>query len=292
MRQLIVILFFLIPTCSFSQTKYECDSLTKLLEKVYADDQKYRLDEWDSTIQKYGTNSSQFIDLIKKMNALDSVNQSIVSTILDKYGWLSKEQTSKQANEVLFLVIQHAPLQVQLRYLPLLKQAVSAKRARSADYALLVDRTNMYQGKFQIYGSQFNYDNKSHIHIYPIYKEPYVNKRRKSVGLPPMEVYVKMADSNLTYTLPKVDAYKNKIVIKGSTISKENNLPLENVSIFKPDNSLAGSSDTSGFFQIVIDKKIINHSLIFKKEGYNSTSIKIDNANKEVFEFNIVLTRQ
>ena len=292
MRQLVIILFFLIPICSFSQTKYECDSLTKLLEKVCADDQKYRLDEWNSTIQKYGTNSKQFIDLIKKMNLQDSINMSIVGNIIDKYGWLSKEQTSKEANEALFLVIQHAPLQSQLKYLPIMKRAADEKKARAADYALLVDRTNMYQGKFQIYGSQFNYDNKSHIHIYPIYKEPYVNKRRKSVGLPPMEEYVKMADSNLTYTLPKADVYKNKIVIKGSTISKENNLPLENVSIFKPDNSLAGSSDTNGFFQIVVDKKIINHSLTFKKEGYQATSIKIDNADKDVFEFNIVLTRQ
>jgi hypothetical protein len=216
---------------------------------------------------------------------------SIVSIIIDKYGWLSKEQTSKKANETLFLVIQHAPLQSQLKYLPVLKKAVDTKKAKAADYAMLVDRTNMYQGKFQIYGSQLNYDNKGHLHIYPIYQEPNVNKRRKSVGLPPMEEYVKMADSNLRYTLPKKDVYKNKIVIKGSTISKENNSPIDNVLIFKPDNTLAGNSDTSGFFQIVVDKKITNHSLTFKKHGFQTTSVKIDNADKEVFEFTIVLTK-
>lgn len=292
MRQLIIILFFFIPICSFSQTRLECDSLTKLLEKVYIDDQKYRLDEWNSTIQKHGPNSKEFIDLIKKMNSQDSINISIVSNIIDKYGWLSKEQISEEANGTLFLVIQHAPLQSQLKYLPVLKEAVDAKKAKSADYAMLVDRTNMYQGKFQIYGSQFNYDSKGNIHVYPIFNEPYVNKRRKSVGLPPMEEYVKMADTTLRYTLPKRDAYKNKIVIKGSTISKENNLPLKNVLIFKPENSLAGSSDTSGYFQIVVDKKIINHSLTFIKEGFQAISLKIDDADKEVFEFNIVLIKQ
>jgi len=292
MRLFIVILFCFIPVCSFSQIKHECDSLTKLLEKVYVDDQKYRLDEWDTNIQKYGTNSKEFLDLIKKMNQQDSINMSVVGNIIDKYGWLSKEQTSEEANEALFLVIQHGSLQSQLKYLPIMKKAVDTKKAKAVDYALLVDRTNMYQGKFQIYGSQFNYDNEGHIHIYPIYKEPYVNKRRKSVGLPPMEEYVKMDNPNLTYTLPKADVYKNKIVVKGPTIQKENNSSLENVLIYKPDNSLAGSSDTSGFFQIVIDKKIVNHSLTFKKECFQTASIKIDNPNKEVFEFNIVLTRQ
>lgn len=280
------------PACSFSQTKHECDSLTTLLEKVYVDDQKYRLDEWNSTLQKYGLNSKEFLELVQKMNSQDSINISIVRNIIDKYGWLSKEQTSENANKALFLVIQHAPLQFQLDYLPVVKKAVAENKAKAADYAMLVDRTNMYQGKLQIYGSQFNYDSKSNIHIYPIYNEPEVNKRRKLVGLPPMEEYVKMADPNLTYTLPKSDAYKNKIVIKGSTIQHENNSPLENVLIYKNNNRLAGSSDTSGFFQIVVDKKIINHSLIFKKQGFQSISLEIDDAGKEVVELNVVLNKQ
>lgn len=293
MRHLMIMLILscFIPACTFSQTNYECDSLTKLLEKVYADDQKYRVDEWNSTIQKYGTNSEEFLDLIKKMNSQDSINLAIVSNIIDKYGWLGKEQISEEANHALSLVIQHAPLQSQLKYLPILKEAVKTKKAKATEYALLVDRTNMYQGKFQIYGSQFYYDSKSNIHVYPISNEPNVNKRRKSVGLPSMEEYIKMVDTTLTYRLPTTDAYKNKILIRGSIEQKENNLPLANALIYTPDNNLTGSSNANGFFQIIVDKKIISHSLCFKKEGFQSISVKIDAADKEVFELNVVLAR-
>lgn len=292
MRQLTVILYFLIPACCFSQTRKECDSLARLLEKIAADDQQFRQSEWDSTIQKYGMNSNEFIELVRKMNLQDSINMSVVGKIIDKYGWLGTGQVSEKANEALFLVLQHAPLESQLTYLPVLKQAVKSKKAKAADYALLVDRTNMRQGKFQVYGSQLNYDSKGNLHIYPIYDEPGVNKRRKSVGLPPMEAYVKMADSSLSYSLPKTDAYRNKIVITGSTVQKENNMPAGNVRILLAGNIPAGHSDASGFFQITVDKRAATHILLFKKEGLQTMSVTIADRDKDVIELQVALSAQ
>ena len=120
------------------------DSLTQVLEKVAIDDQHYR-SMWDSVQSGFGYNSPEFIALLKRMNTQDSVDYLIVSNILDHYGWLGPAETSKEANDALFLVVQHSSLEQQLKYLPMMKAAVSRNKARPADLALLIDRTNMYQ---------------------------------------------------------------------------------------------------------------------------------------------------
>ncbi|HYM95073.1 MAG TPA: DUF6624 domain-containing protein [Chitinophagaceae bacterium] len=291
MRQFIALMFLLISANSFCQSKHELDSLTHVLEKISVDDQKYR-SGWDTAIQKYGMNSPEIIEMIRQMNLQDSINMSLVAGILDKYGWLSKEQTSADANDALFLVIQHATLPAQLKYLPLLKKAVADKKAKAADYALLVDRTNMYQGKFQIYGSQINYDEKGHIHIFPILDEPHVNKRRKEVGLPSMQEYLKLFDQNFSYHLPETDRYKNKIVIKGSVNDNDRNQPLANVAIYTTDGRLSGVSDSGGFYQILIDRKNRSQSIIFKKNNYDSFAFKLEDTTKQVIEINPVLIKK
>ncbi len=292
-RYLTIILVLLLTSiCSFCQTKQQLDSLTNLLESIEADDQKYRTG-FDSVIQKYGMNSPEFIELVKKMNFQDSVNMLLVGQILDTYGWLSKEQTSQDANKALFLVIQHATLQSQLKYLPLMKQAVADKNAKGSDYALLVDRTNMYQSKLQIYGSQLNYDAKGNFHIYPISDEPNVDNRRKSVGLPPMQEYLNYFPQKILYTLPKTDRYKNKIIIKGSAYDDKKNLPLSNVFIYSAKELLLGKSDTSGFFQVVVDKKYRNQKIIFRKQNFLPFEFKLLNgAEKDVIEINPTLKQE
>lgn len=260
-------------------------------EKILVDDQKYR-NSWDSTIQRYGINSAEFTELVKKMNLQDSLNMIVVGNILDTYGWLGKDETSKNANDALFLVIQHAPLQSQLKYLPLMKQAVINKKARAGDLALLIDRTNMYQGKFQVYGSQLNYDVKGHLHIFPISDEPNVDKRRRAVGLPPMKEYVKLGDPNLTYTLPKTDRYKNKIVLKGSLIDKTGNRPIPRAYIYTHNNKLLGMSDSSGFFQVLIGQKDIVHPVQFRKKSYETLNYPLGKNIRQVIEINLFLLKK
>lgn len=292
MRQIIIVLQFLVPICCFGQTKFECDSLTKLLEKVSADDQKYRQNEWDSTLQKYGINSKEFIELIKKMNQQDSINMSIVSNIIDKYGWLGKEQISEEASEALFLVIQHAPLSSQLKYLPILKEAVGSKKAKATDYALLVDRTNMYQGKLQIYGSQLNYDANGNLRIFPIVDEPNLDKRRKAIGLPPIQVYLDLFNKGLVYHLPKSDNYKNKIIIRGTLKDSVSNLPIANVEIYSLSNKFLGKTDSSGFYQVLLPNSNSNLVLLFRKNGFRIIREEIPKNHKEVIQLDLILAKK
>jgi len=150
---------------------------------------------------KYGRQSKAMTDLISTMNRTDLINLQKVTSILDTYGWLGSDKVGVKGNSTLFLVIQHGDLPVQEKYLPMMRDAVKAGNARGADLALLEDRIALRQGKKQIYGSQVQTDlTTGKYFIAPIEDEPNVNKRMASVGLEPLEDYVRRW--NIEYKIP------------------------------------------------------------------------------------------
>ena len=81
-----------------------------------------------------------------------------------------------------------------------MQEAVKKGKAQPQDLALLEDRILTNQGKEQIYGSQVRTNEEGKFEFFPIRDEPNVNKRRASVGLPPLEEYAKYF--GITYVLP------------------------------------------------------------------------------------------
>ncbi len=252
------------------------DSIVNVLENVFKTDTELRY-HLDTLLTKLDYNSPEGFKMYTLILRNDSVNVEIVGKIIDKYGWLGVEETSQNANDALFLAIQHGDLKTQLNYLPLLTQAVKDKKASPKQLALLVDRTNLAQGKFQIYGSQLLGTNPGHFS--PILNEPNVNKRRKEIGLEPIEEYAKK--NNISYVLPRKDKYLGKLVVEiyvGSRLGG-----LENVAIYLGNNQLIGKSNKYGRFSITLDKKYKGWAIIFKKEGYRSAAFCIEGKNIDVF---------
>lgn len=167
--------------------------LVALLDTVYNEDQKYRI-AMDSMEKKYGWESREMQALFQKMHEADSANVIKVSKILDSCGWLGRDIAGKQGNETLFLVIQHASaLDVQLKYLPMMKQAAKDGKLNPASLALLEDRIELRQGKPQIYGSQIGRDESTGEYYVQALTDPdNVDKRREQVGLGKLEEYVSM----------------------------------------------------------------------------------------------------
>ncbi|MEO8150823.1 MAG: DUF6624 domain-containing protein [Bacteroidia bacterium] len=175
--------------------------LVRQLDKVFDDDQKYRQQLFD-TSNKYGNDSREAKEIWKIIDEKDAANVIKVTKILDKHGWLGPDVIWDKGNMTLFLVIQHADAKTQEKYLPVMREAVKNGKAQSSQLALLEDRVALSQGKKQIYGSQINMDEKTGKYIIaPIEDETNVNERRASVGLGPLEDYVKQWD--IAYTLPK-----------------------------------------------------------------------------------------
>lgn len=92
----------------------------------------------------------------------------------------------------MFLVIQHADLAMQIKYLPMMKEAVKKGDVPKSELALLEDRIRIAQGKKQIYGSQIGRNPQTGKYfVKPIIEPEKVNNRRAKVGLQPIEKYVK-----------------------------------------------------------------------------------------------------
>jgi hypothetical protein len=188
-KALFFVSIFLIANFSFcyaqsneNKLSVKFPELQSRLDSVYDSDQKYRIaSDW------------------KMVMKMDSVNQIEVLNILEKYGWLGPEEVGKKGNVALFLVIQHAELAIQEKYLPMMQQAVKNKKARPPDLALLEDRVLMGQNKKQIYGSQISKDKNGKWIVHPIEDPQNVDKRRAEIGLMPIAEYV--AKMGLTWNL-------------------------------------------------------------------------------------------
>lgn len=167
------------------------------LEQIYTLDQWYRV-RWDSIISLHGRDSPEFRDFLRRNREQDSLNEIRVKQILDEHGWLGRENVSERAGKALFLVIQHADLPVQEKYLPLMRRAVTQGKANASDLAYLEDRILMRQGKPQRYGSQIVPDKETGAWVlYETEDLPNLNKRRASVGLGPIQDYLNSTGARL-----------------------------------------------------------------------------------------------
>lgn len=165
--------------------------LIAILDTVLTNDQKYR-HQLDSIGKKYGVNSKEIDAHWKIIQKQDSINLIQVEAILLNYGWLGSSVISNTGNSTLFLVIQHANLETQLKYLPIMKEAMKNGNANSGDVALLEDRVLLRSGKKQIYGSQVGRDgeNENYFYVQPLEDPDNVDKRRAEVGLDKLTDYV------------------------------------------------------------------------------------------------------
>lgn len=180
--------------------------LVAMLDTIYQNDQKYR-QQIKGIEEKHGWNSDEMKALWKVISEKDSINLIKVKTVLDERGWLGADVIGGRGNATLFLVIQHADLATQQKYLPMMRDAAKKGNAQPASLALLEDRVALGEGKKQVYGSQIGTDPKTGEHyVLPLTDPDNVNKRREQVGLGTIEDYI--ANWNMTWD---VGLYKKKL---------------------------------------------------------------------------------
>jgi hypothetical protein len=187
------------------EAKYDKPLQAKLLT-IYNDDQPIR-QQYISAQKEFGYQNKQVDSLGKVMMYKDSINLIKVIEILDTYGWVGTDKVGGTANQALFLVIQHADLKTQQKYLPMMREAVKNKNASASALALLEDRVALGEGKRQIYGSQIGQDNETNKnYVLPLDDPDNVDKRRAGAGLGPLADYVKRWD--ITWN---VEEYKKQL---------------------------------------------------------------------------------
>ncbi len=165
-------------------------TLVNTLDSIFEEDQGTRR-QIQELEEKYGRDSEEMKSLWRTMSDVDSSNLLVVTNILDERGWLGANIIGGKGNSTLFLVIQHADLPTQQRYLPMMRAAVANGDAEGADLALLEDRVALGEGKRQIYGSQIGRDKETgEYYVLPLEDPDHVDERRAQVGLGPLAEYV------------------------------------------------------------------------------------------------------
>src|SRR5215472_13068002 len=115
---------------------------------------------------------------LDQMHRVDHANEKRMNEIITRHGWPGKALVGQGGAHDAWLIVQHCSPSFQEKCLPLLEQAVTAGEASKTDYAYLLDRVRMHQGKPQVYGTQFR-DNK----LWTIADPEHVDDRRRAVGL-------------------------------------------------------------------------------------------------------------
>jgi hypothetical protein len=162
--------------------------LVAQLATILENDQKYRL-SLDSIGEKYGQFSKEVEEVWATIALHDSLNEIEVVSILEKYGWPGKDMVGEEGAETIFLVIQHADLAIQDKYLPMMRDAVKKGNANAGSLALLEDRVAIRHGNRQIYGSQIS-GGANGAYLLPMTDPDNVDKRRAAVGLGPLADYL------------------------------------------------------------------------------------------------------
>jgi hypothetical protein len=176
-----------------NRAEYEKDFdqvLKAKLESLYIRDQTLR-QLYSRAEEKFGKDSDEMKFFWEVVAKQDSANEKEVVAILDKHGWVGKSTVGGKANMTLWLVIQHAPLEVQEKYLPLMEESVRKGESSGRHLAMLHDRILMRKGEPQIYGTQIVPNPETgENEVYLIAHPEKVDERRASIGLGPLEEYL------------------------------------------------------------------------------------------------------
>lgn len=187
------------------------NELRKELNKIQYEDQGIRLLLLNVQKSKGSSNPTTLL-IREEMKQVDSINAIRVQQLIDEFGWLGESEIGSEANQTLFLTIQHVDdLIVQEKYLPLLEQAVKEGNAEAWQFAFLTDRILMNQGKFQVYGTQMIIGEKPEdSYIVPLQNPEKVDELRHEVGLEPLNDYLR--EENMEWDIEKYKANLPRIL--------------------------------------------------------------------------------
>jgi hypothetical protein len=123
------------------------------------------------------------------MEAVHLRNSARLEEIIDTHGWPGRALVGEEGSRAAWLILQHAISrpQFQRRGLALLQAAEASGDVPLVEVAMLEDRIRVFEGKPQVYGTQFDWDENGMMSPLPIDDVEHVNKRRAAIGLNSIE---------------------------------------------------------------------------------------------------------
>jgi hypothetical protein len=137
---------------------------------------------------RLAANGSLFDGYHPEMQAVHEENAAALERVLETAGWPGTSQIGKDGADAAWIIAQHAiglPA-FQRRCLALLEDAAARGEAPAWQPAHLADRIRSFEGRPQIYGTQFDWDDQGLMSPLPIEDPDGVDARRAALGLPPL----------------------------------------------------------------------------------------------------------
>ena len=123
-----------------------------------------------------------------RMDAVHRRNAERLGAIVGEHGWPGRGLVGDDGAEAAWQTLQHAVGRPDLMrgHLPLLQQAAAQGEVPEWHPAYVLDRIRFFEGRPQVYGTQYDVDEEGFSSLWPVEDPDGVNERRKKVGLPPL----------------------------------------------------------------------------------------------------------
>jgi len=130
----------------------------------------------------------------QEMKAIHNSNAEELNRIIDLIGFPTLEKVGEEASNAAWLIIQHSIGQPDFmrKCAALMEKEIENGQADQINFAYLVDRIAVFEGKPQLYGTQFDWDENGEMS--PVQVDDYdtVNERRKALGLKSLDEQIKV----------------------------------------------------------------------------------------------------
>ncbi|NJB70521.1 hypothetical protein GGR42_000983 [Saonia flava] len=122
-----------------------------------------------------------------------TTHQKRIEEVFNEFGFVGYDVVGKEGSSNFWVMVQHSDHnpEFQKEVLKKMKVEVDKGNTDSRNYGLLVDRVKLNTGQAQVYGTQVSY-NMEVCQAFPknLGDSINVNKRRKEIGLEPLENYL------------------------------------------------------------------------------------------------------
>lgn len=136
----------------------------------------------------FGTPAIYPILAMEEKNMIENKEQLV--KLLDVNGWPTASSVTEYAAAGAALIINHTTYEIRSKYFPMLEKAFKQGEAQPLRYAKMRDRLLVEEGKEQLFGTQWKFENSKRV-PHTIEEPEYVDKRRAEIGLGPLSVYLK-----------------------------------------------------------------------------------------------------
>jgi hypothetical protein len=142
----------------------------------------------DEVRERLAASGDLFDGYHPEMQAVHDANAEALAAIIDAGGWPDAAAAGEDGAEAAWRIAQHAIGRPEFMRgaLALIEQTAARGAAPAWQIAYLTDRIRVFEGRPQLYGTSFDWNEAGEMAPNPIEEPDRVEERRAAMGLPPL----------------------------------------------------------------------------------------------------------